>query len=189
MKLQDWIQVAVVVALSLQALATLAQPILAARMSRIDQNASTPSQRRGERWIRRFFKSPWVQSPWRLPVPFILIFLFFLSKDLHSTAPLTRGAVFSISFNVAGVLWVVFSMLANMIGAALISREEDENSQWKAIRTILEIQGSLAETHLQISNALESKAPSEAVRDILNTLTALKEEIENVKRKSERRRR
>ena len=189
MKLQDWIQIAMVIATLLLAAATVAGPMLAVRMSRKDQNTSTPSQRRRERWSRRFFKSPWVQSPWRLPAPLAMTYLFFLFKDLHSTAALTRGAVFDIAINVAGVLWVYMSVLSAMIGSELLSREDVDRSLWEAVRKILDIQLSMAETDQRLFNALESTARIEAVQDIQNSLTVMKEEIESVKQKSERRKR
>jgi hypothetical protein len=84
--------------------ATFAGPVLAARISMRDQNNVVPDERAGGRFSR-LLKSVWLQSPWILPPLLILNYIVQLIFDLRKTGPVTRGSIFVIAFDTAGVVW------------------------------------------------------------------------------------
>ena len=82
-------------------IATFAGPVYAVR-------SQDPSTLEGEvGWFRRL-----AISPWKLPAFLIVTALVSLILDLRDTAPLTRGAVFHIAFDVAAVSWGIFCVIA-----------------------------------------------------------------------------
>src|ERR1700685_1500557 len=72
----EWIGIAGAIGALLMPIAHFAGPVVAALISRRGQN--NPTDQHGERWLLRVAKSPWVQSPWRLPPLVILLYLVLL---------------------------------------------------------------------------------------------------------------
>jgi multisubunit Na+/H+ antiporter MnhE subunit len=143
----------------------------------------------------RWFNSPWIKSPWRLPSFLILFFLVQLIFDLRRTAPVTRGVIFDITVDMAGIVWG--AVLSVMI---VIARELD--SQTDVSRKVLnmhlditkdivnmlqELNRSQSEISMSILETLKETASREAVKKVLYVMESMNDELEKVKQKTDRR--
>jgi hypothetical protein len=174
MKLQDWIQIALVIATVLLAAATVVGPILAARISRSDQTSHTPIW-----WFKHVVVSPWVFPP-------LLILYYFvrLVVELHETGPVTRRVVFGIAFYSAGVLWGAVCMVICLMGQLLSGILEVQGDTIRSLRDLGRLQ---AEIDRDILETLKETVPRETIRRVLNIMESMTTELERVRQKSERR--
>jgi hypothetical protein len=184
MKLNEWLQIAEIVSTVLLILATVMLTI-------VTYNAHRDPQRTPLPWSIHLLRSPWIQSPWRLPPLSILIYLVLLTIDLRSTAPVSRGAVFAIALHVAGVFWGAMWTLTSIIGLELRSQSDAignlQVTQSKIANMIQNLNLSQAEVDRSLLEAVKAVAPGEAFRKMIEVMELMNAELEKVKQKTERR--
>ena len=189
MPVEQWTKIADIGSMWLLIVATVVLTIVTYNAHKEKQSTLLPAE-------SRWFNSPWIKSPWRLPSFLILFFLVQLIFDLRRTAPVTRGVIFDITVDMAGIVWG--AVLSVMI---VIARELD--SQTDVSRKVLnmhlditkdivnmlqELNRSQSEISMSILETLKETASREAVKKVLYVMESMNDELEKVKQKTERRR-
>jgi hypothetical protein len=206
MTTEDWLKIAEVIATVLLIAATVRLNIATVRLtnatSAAHQRYTPPPAEHGDRWSRRVLKSPWIQSPWRLPPVLILTYVVQLIFDLRKTGPVTRGLIFNIAFDMAGVVWGAVLLLMVFIVRELMSQADSERTLLHYIsegfREILDLQLDIVNRHMEVHRlqaemdrdiieTLKETAPREILGRALDIIESMSAEIEKVKQKSERR--
>jgi len=196
MKADEWIQIAGVIAAVLLAIATFAGPVYAAQLSQRSQSKPSPQPR--PHWLARVLRSPWFQSPWRLPPLLIVTALASLVAQLHSNAPLTRRAVFDIVWDAGGVFWGALCVLASLIVQVLESQENRSVALRKLIKNMLGLLDSQEENFQSFSRGVLDVLPEmldyshssverlniateKTVNDIYNRLALIHEDLDKAR--------
>jgi hypothetical protein len=188
MPVEQWTKIADIGSMWLLIVATVVLTIVTYNAHKEKQSTLLPAE-------SRWFNSPWIKSPWRLPSFLILFFLVQLIFDLRRTAPVTRGVIFDITVDMAGIVWG--AVLSVMI---VIARELD--SQTDVSRKVLnmhlditkdivnmlqELNRSQSEISMSILETLKETASREAVKKVLYVMESMNDELEKVKQKTDRR--
>jgi len=108
-------------------------------------------------WFIRFLLSPWYVSPFC-----ILLELYLLRKELHNTAPMTRGSVLLIAEDVAGILFIVVTMILT--------------TYTRSMREHTEILGKQAENDALLLTLIE--AIQESVKFLSETIHSIGRQVE-----------
>lgn len=141
-------------------------------------------------WFSRFLNSAWLRSPWRLPPLIILICTVQLLLDFRKTGPLTKGLV----LHIAGVFWGAVFLIVALIGQEVASQWNTIRIQWDIIGDLVSAQSKIAEAvmvqaqnDMGMVDILRVLAPKADVGRLLENIVSIKDELEKVKEKTERR--
>jgi len=126
MTIENWLTIAVIIS---QLIAPWLNGLFI--RSRTAQPTPTPELNQPKKriqiigdWINRFFA-----SPWKLPQFLIALNMYMLLTELRSTTPVTRGVVYRISLDMAGILYGIVAMFLNILWQSIRRQWEVNREQ------------------------------------------------------------
>jgi len=171
MTIEHWLMMAAIIS-------TLIAPTLQTLVqSRINQPkpAPDPSQpkNRSQRikgWFIRL-----IESPWRLPLLSIVVYIYLLFTELRDTRPVTRGTILAISIGVAGIWFSIVSGFTNQIWRAIIRRDANDAEVRDILRSSVGVSADLFELvrKLSVIVLVSSESASKATQPARGALDKL----------------